>query len=288
MRKNYGKRIGISLLCASMVFGATACGASDTDKAEVKEAVDLFAEADEDEAEETVVMEESDVTEEVSEEEDLFAKLMGQTETEESTEETASEEETSNGDFGENAGFERGTIEGNVYTNPSVGIKATVPEGLTIADKETVQEFEDAALASIESSYNVSDERMEEFANAMIYDAVITSDAGSSIQIAAENMNKTMLFKVSAEEYLDNLKVTTKSTYESIGCTAEFTEVETVKLGGKDFANVSIEIDYEGVAIGQDCYCCAVGDYMYYIIVTDMGDATADINTFFDSFEAIE
>lgn len=185
---------------------------------------------------------------------------------------------------GSSANFERGTVEGNVYTNTSVGVKATVPEGLTIADDATVKEFEDAALASLDSQ-NISEDKKEDVANAMIYDAVITSELGSSIQIAAEDMKQTMGVKVKADAYLDSLKETTKSSYESMGCTVEFSDVDKVTLGGQEFSHIVITIDLSGMALEQEAYCRVVGNYMYYMIVTNMGDCDDAITAFFDSFE---
>lgn len=186
---------------------------------------------------------------------------------------------------GSSAKFERGTIEGNVYTNTSVGVKATVPEELTVADEATVKEFEEAAIASLDAQ-NVSEEKKEDIANAMIYDAVLTTEAGTSIQIAAEDMKQTMGVKVKADAYLESLKETTQSTYETYGCTVEFSDVDTVALGGQDFSHIVISIDFAGTAMEQECYCRAVGNYMYYMIVTNMGDCDDAITAFFDSFEA--
>lgn len=282
MRKKYGRRIGIGLLCASMVFGGTACGNSESDKPAVKEAVDAFAETDGEEAEETE--EETVVMEKSSEESNILEELLGQN-TAEEEEFTVEEEEAVATDSEEETGFKKGTIEGNVYTNTSVGVKATVPEGLTIADEETVKEFEEAAIASFDTQI-ISEDKKEDIANAMIYDAVITSEAGSSIQVAAEDMKQTIGIKVNADAYLESLQETTLTTYESIGCTVEFSDVDTVALGGKDFSHIVIAIDYTGVAIEQECYCLAIDDYMYYIIVTNMGDCDDAITAFFDSFEA--
>ena len=186
---------------------------------------------------------------------------------------------------GSSANFERGTIEGNVYTNTSVGVKATVPEGLTIADEATVKEFEDSALAALDTQ-NVSDEKKEDLANAMIYDAVITSELGSSIQIAAEDMKQTMGVKVKADAYLESLKETTATSYESLGCAVEYSDVDKVTLGGKEFSHIVITIDFSGMTLEQEAYCCVVGNYMYYMIVTNMGDCDDAITAFFDSFEA--
>lgn len=186
---------------------------------------------------------------------------------------------------GNSANFERGIVEGNVYTNTSVGIKATVPEGLTVADEATVKEFEDAALASLESQ-NLTDEQKEKLTNAMIYDTVITSEGGTSIQIAAEDMKATMGAKVKAEVYLDSLKETTKASYESLGCTVEFSDVDTATLGGQDFAHIAINIDLSGYAVKQEAYCRVVGSYMYYMIVTNMGDCEDALAAFVDSIEA--
>lgn len=179
---------------------------------------------------------------------------------------------------GGSAKFEKGTVEGNVYTNTSVGIKATVPEGLTIADEATMQAFQDTAMATMENA--------EEVGAAIVYETVITSEAGSSIQIAAEDMTKTIGAKVKADTYLESLQKTTQTTYESMGCTVEFSDVAAKKLGGVEFSHINISIDLAGTAITQECYCRAIGNHMYYIIVTDMGDCTDAMTAFFDSFEA--
>ncbi len=189
---------------------------------------------------------------------------------------------------GDKINFEKGTTEGDVYTNASIGIKATVPDGLSFADEATVSEFEESAMSSLESTTNVSEEKLEEMASAMIYDAVIISDGGSSIQIAAENMKITMGKKVSAETYLKSLESSSTAAYESMGCTVTFSGVDKVELGGKEFSHIDMTISISGMELGQTCYALAAGDYMYYMVVTDMGDATEQIAAFFDSFEAVE
>ena len=103
---------------------------------------------------------------------------------------------------------------------------------------------------------------------------------------AAEDMKQTMGVKVKADAYLDSLKETTKSSYESMGCTVEFSDVDTVALGGQDFSHMVITIDLSGMALEQEAYCRVVGNYMYYMIVTNMGDCDDAVTAFFDSFEA--
>ena len=82
------------------------------------------------------------------------------------------------------------------------------------------------------------------------------------------------------------LKEPTPTYYESLGCAVEYSDVDKVTLGGKEFSHIVITIDFSGMTLEQEAYCCVVGNYMYYMIVTNMGDCDDAITAFFDSFEA--
>lgn len=81
---------------------------------------------------------------------------------------------------GGGASFEAGTFDGTTYTNTSVGIKATIPEGFS--------EISAAAVTGI------------------TYEVVVQSDTGSAIQIIAEDMKQTIGRAVNAKTYLDSMK----------------------------------------------------------------------------------
>ncbi len=175
--------------------------------------------------------------------------------------------------------FEAGTIEGNVYTNKSIGITATAPESLTYATAEEMAAFKEQALASVDMA-------SDEMDDAIIYEAVLMTELGSSVQIAAENMKITIGNNVSSKLYLESLRDTTKSTYEMYGYAVEMSDVTTKELGGVKFDYIDIELSAMGITVMQECYAYRLGDYMYYIIITDMGDDTESINAFMSSFAA--
>lgn len=160
---------------------------------------------------------------------------------------------------GGGASFEAGTFDGTTYTNTSVGIKATIPEGFS--------EISAAAVTGI------------------TYEVVVQSDTGSAIQIIAEDMKQTIGRAVNAKTYLDSMKDQVDTQYGAMGLSTSVTDLGTVKVGGKDFNGISIAITGSGAELTQDYYICKVGDVMFCIIVTD---ADGSLGQFISSIEAAE
>lgn len=160
---------------------------------------------------------------------------------------------------GGGASFEAGTFDGTTYTNTSVGIKATIPEGFS--------EISAAAVTGI------------------TYEVVVQSDTGSAIQIIAEDMKQTIGRAVNAKTYLDSMKDQVDTQYGAMGLSTSVTDLGTVKVGGKDFNGISIAITGSGTELTQDYYICKVGDVMFCIIVTD---ADGSLGQFISSIEAAE
>ncbi|MDE6606927.1 MAG: hypothetical protein K2K54_04115 [Lachnospiraceae bacterium] len=160
---------------------------------------------------------------------------------------------------GGGASFEAGSFDGTTYTNTSVGIKATIPEGFSEISATTV--------------------------TGITYEVVVQSDAGSAIQIIAEDMKQTIGRAVNAKTYLDSMKDQVDTQYGAMGLSTDVTDLGTVKVGGKDFNGISIAITGSGAELTQDYYICKVGDVMFCIIVTD---ADNSLGQFISSIEAAE
>lgn len=160
---------------------------------------------------------------------------------------------------GSSATFEAGTFDGTTYTNTSVGIKATMPEGFS--------EISGSPVTGI------------------TYEAVVQSDNGSAIQIIAEDMKETIGRAVSAKVYLDSMKEQVDSQYGAMGLSTEVSDLGTVKIGGKDFSGISIAITGSGQELTQQYYINKVGDVMFCIIVTDVDNT---LGQFISSIEAAQ
>ncbi len=163
---------------------------------------------------------------------------------------------------GGGATFEAGSFDGTTYTNTSVGIKATMPEG----------------FSSIESTA----------VTGITYEAVVQAEDGSAIQIIAEDMKQTIGRAVSAKTYLDSMKTQVDSQYGAMGLTTEVSDLGTVKIGGKDFSGISIAITGGVQGLTQEYYINKVGDVMFCIIVTATDDKAATLDQFISSIEAAE
>lgn len=183
---------------------------------------------------------------------------------------------------GAKATFEKGSVEGNVYTNASVGIKATMPEGMTVADDATIKALEDASIESAQYTSNLSKEEAEKAMAAVTYDFVGNTANGSSVQIIAEDMRQTIGKTVSESTYLDSTCTQVESTYAAMGLEATIEELGKVQLGGVDFE--AVKITFSGIEQGY--YVHKVGNTMFAIITTAVDVDVEIVNQFMDSFEA--
>lgn len=163
---------------------------------------------------------------------------------------------------GNSATFEAGTFDGTTYTNTSVGIKATMPEGFSSIGGSPV--------------------------SGITYEAVVQAEDGSAIQIIAEDMKETVGRAVSAKVYLESMKSQVDTQYGAMGLTTDTTDLGTVKIGGKDFSGISIAITGGVQGLSQQYYIYKVGDVMFCIIITATDDMAATLDSFVKSIEATE
>lgn len=160
---------------------------------------------------------------------------------------------------GSGATFEAGTFDGTTYTNTSVGIKVTMPEGFSEIGGTPV--------------------------TGITYEAVVQSENGSEVQILAEDMKETIGRAVSAKVYLDSMKEQVDTQYGAMGLSTDVSDLGTVKIGGKDFSGISIAVSGSGQELTQQYYISKVGNVMFCIIVTDVDNT---LSQFISTIEAAE
>ncbi len=184
---------------------------------------------------------------------------------------------------GEKITFEKGSIEGNTYTNTSIGIKMTAPEGFEVAGADVI-----AALEA--STQNVAEQTGSADATAAIsYEAVMmTPDGTSMVQVMAEDMTKSIGKGVSAKTYLTSAETQAETQYAAMGITAKAESLGTVEIGGKKFEGLKVAAEANGVSLTQNYYVYRAGDVMFEIITTGTSDTEAALSQFISSIEAVE
>lgn len=237
------KKVIAGILALTLAFSLTACG---NDQKEDKKESAKTEQQDETEDEEDI--EEEDVEEEVEE---------------------------------EKAMVEPGTIEGNVYTNASLGIQATIPEGYVLYTDEQIQEVLGAGKEMLENAdYDVS--ALEE--SGTLYEVMaVSEDQTANIQIAIENTEVSTGMELEPEEYAQLLRTNILTTYQANGFSADASDVTEKNLGGLDWQWATVS--FEGLT--QEYYLTKIDGYIVAITVTYPGTTSEAIQQFLDSITAI-
>ncbi len=236
------------LLTLCMVLALTACGNKEKAAMESKEEV-------------------STESEEVSTESEEVSTESGEAATED----------------GEEITFEKGSIDGDTYTNTSIGIKMTVPEGFEMADDDMMSVLEEGMQNSADQTGSA------DATAAMSYEFVMmTPDGTSLIQVAAEDMTKSIGMAVSAEIYIKSATAHAEAQYAAMGLTAEVESLGTVEIGGKEFEGMEVSVESGDIIMMQNYYIYRAGDVMFEIVVSYPSDTEETLEQFISSVEAVE
>lgn len=232
------KKTLITITVLALSAWMTACGSGNTKFPEPPKTTAVSADAD--------VLEETDSADETTEEETT---------------------EASSG----SGSFSTGQWDGNTFITDWLDMKITFPDDVTIATEEEIKSLmgdtSDGTLKESEAKYI-------EFTTA--YDFLVTlSDNATNFQLMHENVSLATMGKgISAEEYLD----IAKEQFESIeDYNAEFSEVETVTLGGSEFLKLSVTI--MGGVMMQDYYCVSNEKYVSSMIVSYLPETAEAVNS---------
>lgn len=242
------KKVITCMLALTMVFALTACGNENNNDNDTKET--SKTERQEDKDDEEVVDEDFD-------EEEL---------NEDSEEETVT--------------VEQGTVDGNVYTNESLGIQATIPEGFVLYTDEQMQEVLGVGTEMMEAA-NYDVDALEE--GGTLYEVMASAADGSNVQIVIENTEVSAGMKVSVEQYAKILEKNLKTTYEANGIEVEDSSITEENKNGLDCQRVYVT--FAGVT--QEYYITEIDGYMVSFAATYTETEPESIQQFFDSITAI-
>lgn len=258
------KKIIAGLLALTLAFSMTACGNTNDDTKETSK-----TERQEDSAEE-----------ENDEEEKETSKLEQQEDNaeEENDEEVNNEEES---DEEEQVEVESGTLEGNVYTNTSLGIQATIPEGFVFYTDEQMQEVLGTGAEMLEeANYNVNE--LED--SGTLYELMAeTEDASANLQIIIENPEVSIGRTLDIEQYASVLETNLKTAYQANGFDVESSSVTAENKNGLDF--YVVKVSFAGMT--QEYHITEIDGYMVSFTVTFAGTSSEPIQQFLDSITGI-
>ena len=164
-----------------------------------------------------------------------------------------------------------GSVNGNVYTNDSLGLTFTAPEGWIYASDEEIAELMGESLDIV-----TDDETAQEIAaQATVYGMMAQSaDELNNVQVVFENMALTG-GKMTSAGYIKILSAQIESLYGNMGGTCTVGDAKTMKIGDKEYDCVDILVDIGGVVLEQSYACHRDGDYMVSIIITAYGEGVA-------------
>lgn len=155
--------------------------------------------------------------------------------------------------------FARGSWDGTVYTNDSLGLTVTVPEGWEIADDEEL-----AAVMGLTIDSLTEEGLSEEFLKAqnLCEMKAVDPNYGTNVIIMAENLAVSVGGTSYDEKaYSDTVINTLPEEYGY-----EFSEPETVTIGGRDYYLLQGTAQ-EGV-LGQDFLFTRIGNHMVSVILS--------------------
>ncbi len=178
---------------------------------------------------------------------------------------------------------ERGTFDGNVYTNESMGVQATIPEGFVLYTEEQIQQALGAGAEMMENAEYDSDSIQESLAGT-IYDVIAaTEDNSANIQIVIEETKRSIGMELDADSYAKLMESNLKTTYQSAGYTIEETDITEESLGGMDFTVVFVNV----AGMMQKAYIRQVGNYVMTFTVTYTDASESAVQEFLNSITAI-
>ena len=178
---------------------------------------------------------------------------------------------------GQKVELSRGTIEGDVYTNESLGFEFTKPASWVYATDEEIADSLNVAVDSL-----LGDNFKEALENnPAVYDMMVVDiNTRTNINVVYENLRKSFATNITEEQYVDALK---RQLSGVSGMTVSFSdELEKVTLGEGDFTKCVCNTTLSGINMTQVYYLCKIDGYMVSVIVTiTSGYTVADIEAMF-------
>lgn len=286
------KKIAVFLVCLFAACAMTACSSSsdtETSSRNVRNgAADDAAETDaaDDNDVEVTDTDTSEAEETQPEETKADATHADETEPEQTEAEAEATQPPTDTDDSSTpvSGFERGTVDGQVYTSEFAGLRFTAPDGWEYASEEEILAIMGLGVEAV----GADDMVLELMKLTTIYDAQAADpETGMNLTIMYENIPAYGLDPASftEEQYAESVKEITTGVD---GITYTYSEPEYVTLGGGSYLKLTATGYYEiyGMQAEQAMYFRRIGDFMMSIIVSS-GLDTADPASLESCFSAL-
>lgn len=172
--------------------------------------------------------------------------------------------------------YVRGTIDGNLYESEFVGLRFNATEDMMFHSEEELFELMGVGvdMLGVDEDYA---EKLSQIAQlTTVYEMMVSDGFGNNLILMVEKLYRP----VTVEEYIDALK---NQLTQLTGETPEFTDIETVKIGGVEFSRVTYVNTMYGVEMLQTYDMYKKGDRLVAIIGTAVTD---DIEKLYSGFSA--
>ena len=176
-----------------------------------------------------------------------------------------------------NTNLMRGTITDNTYTNTSLGITLTLPDGWRFYSTSEI-----ASVMNITKEILEDPDILDSTDITTFMDFMATNASGTNnINMSIENLATTGNQNLSAEELLAMLQEQVQQQLPSAQYT--FSQSTTVTLGNGQFLKTEAQCTYSGIRMSQYIYIRKLGNHAVAITATLIDDSltSADIEAMF-------
>lgn len=176
-----------------------------------------------------------------------------------------------------NTNLMRGTITDNTYTNTSLGITLTLPDGWRFYSTSEIASVMNITKEILEDPDILDSTDISTFMDFMAVDAKETNNINMSIENLATTGNQNL----SDEELLAMLQEQVQQQLPSAQYT--FSQSTTVTLGNGQFLKTEAQCTYSGIRMSQYIYIRKLGNHAVAITatVTDSSLSSSDIEAMF-------
>lgn len=280
------KKIALLLAMLMSVSTFVSCGDNDDDddnkKSSSYSSEDDSKKKDKDDSDEDE--DETDPAEDETEpEEDETKPEEDETDPEEDETEPATEKTPT---AAKDTDFERGTVDGDVYSSDYSGVQFTLPSGWAFMSEEDV-------LATMNIGFDVtgSDLTAELLDQLVIYDSVANNSlTGESIMFMYENISKTAPDPDSftVEDYYEAAIKSASQMMSGVTLTGS-DETEAVDIGGTEYLKYEMNISYDdyGFELTQTYFGRKIDNFIFIISYTS-GIEGGSPDDYMSCFESID
>lgn len=173
----------------------------------------------------------------------------------------------------EGAALSRGIWEDGVWRSEFTGLSFTLPDGWQVATDEEIAQLMQISLDAMgEQGAALTPEMLEQVS---IYDMMAVDPVtNTNVVLGFEKLAAQPLSRmISGEVYLERMKAMLEDVEPGV---YTFGEIYQQNVGAGDYAALSGGFEQYGTVVEQYYYARKIGDYIFFIIATVLGDDTVE------------